>query len=162
MSLQYIIDGYNVVKHAAFTPPKHIHHKEPELLLAETIRVDKLCGSPRNTALLVFDGYPSGPYQRKPQEEIEVLYSHEESADERIKKLAARAANQKNVVVVSDDREIRFFMQSLGIKVVRVEQFLALKPKRRIAKKEALYKTDLTYSEMAHINKELRKLWLEE
>jgi len=163
MSLQYIIDGYNVVRHAAFTPPIHVRHKEPELLLAETVRVGKLCGSSRNTVLLVFDGYPRAPYQRKPYEGIEILYSHEESADERIKQLAAKAANPKSMVVVSDDREIRFFVQSLGITMVSVEQFLTLKQKRRLARKsEAFYKTDLTSSEMAHINNELRKLWLEE
>ncbi|MEW6075167.1 MAG: NYN domain-containing protein [Candidatus Omnitrophota bacterium] len=163
MSLQYIIDGYNVVRHAAFTPPAHVRHKEPELLLAETIRIGKLCGSSRNTVMLVFDGYPRAPYQRKPHEEIEVLYSHEESADERIKQLAAKAANPKNVIVVSDDREIRFFVRSLGVTMVSVEQFLTLKQKRRIAREsEESYKTNLTSSEMAHINKELRKLWLEE
>lgn len=162
MSLQFIIDGYNVVKHAAFTPPKKIHINEPELLLAETVKLEKLCGSTRNTVLLVFDGYPTGPYQKRPVEGSEIIYSQEESADERIKKLAERAPNPKNVVVVSDDREIRLFVRSLGIKTVSVEQFLFSGKKRAIAQKTALYKADLTYSEMAAIDNELRKLWLGE
>ena len=124
------------------------------------IRVNRLYGSRNNKIIVVFDGYPDSRYPN-PDTEIEVIFSRKESADEKIKRMVAESGNVKNIVVVSDDKEIKFFSRSSGALVQGIEEFLKLKEKIK-EKKEDLFKPELTYSEMHKINQELRNIWLKE
>lgn len=159
MSLQYVIDGYNIIKHSLFT--KHAHKKiqDPRIKLQEFIYFNRLCGSRNNKIILVFDGYPDSRYQEA-KLGIEEIFSKKESADEKIKIMVAKSQNAKNIVVVSDDKEIRSFVKSYGAKVEGVEDFLASNEKIKENKKEDSFKADLTYTQIHSINNELRHIWL--
>jgi predicted RNA-binding protein with PIN domain len=91
----------------------------------------------------------------------EIIYSEEESADERIKRIVEESGNPRNLVVVSDDREIRFFVRSKGARVLKVEDFV--NPRRlRIVSKEEPAKPELSSEEVSFLNEELKGLWLKE
>ena len=88
-----------------------------------------------------------------------VIFSRAESADERIKKLVELIPNPKNVVVVSDDKEIRLFAKSCRAELESVEEFLSFQDKLTRLK-NGIPEIELTYTQMHKINEELKKLWL--
>lgn len=165
MSLQYIIDGYNIIKHEQFT--RNVRSKDPRRSLLEIIRSKKLCGSLKNKVKIVFDGFRDSRFHSGNNFGIEVIFSGESSADDLIKSLLKKTASPKNTIVVSDDREIKFFAKDYRAIPVGVEEFIAKliednspKEKQRLsAAKEAL-KHDLNYAQIEKINKELREKWL--
>lgn len=157
MSLQYVVDGYNVIRHASFSPSKKI--KDQKYSLVEFIKNNRLCGSLKNKVIIVFDGYPDTGYSQDFQCDFEVRFSRDTNADNVIKKMLENELNPRNTLVVSDDREIKFFIRSLGAKPVSVEEFLKKSEGKGIDKNETL-KMDLNYTQMHDINEELKKLWL--
>lgn len=162
MSLQYIIDGYNIVKHPQFSRlvNKRISNKRYALL--QLIKTKRLTGSLKNKIILVFDGYPgtgeAGVLDNS-DNTVSVVFSGRESADEKIRKLVEKAANPKDIIVVSDDREIRFFIRSYGSRPVGVKEFISPGDDPRL-KKEDPWEAKLGYTQMHKINQELRKIWL--
>ncbi|MCX5706327.1 MAG: NYN domain-containing protein [Candidatus Omnitrophica bacterium] len=154
MSLQFIIDGYNITHHPEFARLANKKIRDSRLALLDLIKLKKLCGSPNNSALVIFDGYPD-PSIDLEEKSIEVIFSKHESADERIRRLVELSANPKNIVVVSDDKEISLFIKAIGAKKMTVEEFLASAKKRADPEEP-----EITYSAMHKINEELRKLWL--
>lgn len=110
---------------------------------------------------MVFDGYPKASAQNLEKNNIDVLFSREETADARIKRMVEASKNPKNITVVSDDREIIFFVKSVGCRSMGVEEFIhpQVQPQR---KKEDLVKPELNYSQVSKINEELKKIWLKE
>lgn len=107
---------------------------------------------------MVFDGYPDSRYLNH-QTYIEVIFTREGSADERIRRIVEESNNAKNIVLVSDDKEIRLFAKSYGAKIQGIEEFISGKEKFQKNKKDML-KPELTYSQMHKINQELRRIWL--
>jgi predicted RNA-binding protein with PIN domain len=156
MSLHYIIDGYNLIKHQSFQPAKKI--KDERFCLLEFIRTEKLCGSPRNKITVVFDGYAGG-FNAKDCD-IEVIFSQEQTADEKIKKIIQSRGSTRNAVVISDDKEIKYFVRSSGMKAVGVEEFIRHKKRKSSFVGDESLKPELTYSAMHKINQELRQIWL--
>jgi len=108
---------------------------------------------------VVFDGYPDLSRQKSDREEINVIFSKGETADSRIKKILETQVNPRNTVVVSDDKEIRFFVKAAGARSLGVEEFInpKVKPPR---KEEGPIKAELTYSQIDKINRELKTRWL--
>jgi len=157
MSLHYIFDGYNFIKHRSFPSAKK--SRDERLSLLEFIRTEKLCGSSKNKITVVFDGY-AGDFNARDYD-IEVIFSQELSADERIKKIIQKLPNTKNIVVISDDKEIKFFVKSCRAKAVGIEEFIRHKKKKVNLAEDDSLKPELTYSAMHKINRELRKVWLE-
>ncbi len=155
MSLHYIIDGYNLIKHPSFWPAKKF--RDERLTLLELIRTEKLCGSSKNKITVVFDGY-AGNFKSN-DSGIEVIFSGERTADEKIKEIVQSRGNPKNIVVVSDDREIKDFAKICSAKAVGIEEFIYHKKKRIKVEDESL-KPELTYSAMHKINQELKQIWL--
>lgn len=169
MSLQYIIDGYNIINHPLFA---HIHKKikNSRIALLEFIRIKRLCGSPKNKATVIFDGYSKPEELKQNNNDINVIFSRTETADKEIKRMVEASSNPRNIVVVSDDNEIRFFIRSLGAHCVSVEDFINSPSAGRgkvnrnknlldSQKKESL-KPELTYSQIQRINQEFKKIWL--
>lgn len=122
---------------------------------------------------MVFDGYPNLSSQKLDKEEISVIFSKEETADNRIKKILETQGNPKNTVVVSDDKEIRFFVRAVGARSIGVEEFIhpATIYRARINHKEKsgralqerdLLKPELSYSQIDQINRELKARWLKD
>jgi len=118
---------------------------------------------------VVFDGYPNLSSRNLDEFDINVIFSRKETADARIKQIVQTQGNPRNVVVVSDDKEIKFFIKSAGARSMGVEEFIqpASKQAGRIGSKKKLQdeerdliKTELSYTQMDKINQELKAIWL--
>jgi len=158
MSLQYVIDGYNIINHPQF----HRRHRlsdNPQAALLAFIKTERLTGSPKNKIAIVFDGYPPSGISLDGAE-AGFIFSRKINADEKIKKIVEESANRKNIVVVSDDKEIKFMVKSLGARALGVEEFIAREEKSERGEKKEALKQELNYTQIDAINKELSKLWL--
>ncbi len=160
MSLQYIIDGYNLIKHPLFNEHLTKKSKDSRAILLDYIRVNRLCGSSKNKVSVVFDGYPDLTNKELNNKDIDIVFSKSQTADERIKKIVESVDNPKNIIVISDDKEIKFSVKVIGARIKSIEEFLA--PKASTKKKESslIPKPEITYTQMQKINEELRKIWL--
>lgn len=164
MSLRYIIDAYNVIKSPDF-PPGKAKTCSPVSLLVDLLRTKNLCGSRKNTAFLVFDGYPPGGREQGvlPECQFRVIFSRQESADERIKKMIEAETDRKNLILVSNDKELCLFARLFKVKALSAGEFLKTEiqssrlEKLRIIAEEA---KDITYSQTRKINEELKNIWL--
>jgi hypothetical protein len=90
---------------------------------------------------------------------LRVIYSREDSADNCIKRILEKCASPKNIVVVSDDKEIVLFARLCKARTSSVEGFLSVGTKLR-QKSTAALETEITFSQMHKINEELKKKWL--
>ena len=156
MSLQYVIDGYNLIRHRAFKGCSRSKNERHGLL--EFIRSKRPCGSRKNRVTVVFDGY-SGE-GRAQEEDIEIIFSCDISADEKIRRILEAGPKNRNVVVVSDDRQVREFCRLYNATALGVEEFLAPKERRAAGNGAESAKPELTFSQMEKINRELKNLWL--
>ena len=93
--------------------------------------------------------------------DIDVVFSREETADAKIKRMVEASKIPGNIAVVSDDREVQFFIKSAGARAIGVEEFIN-PPKKTQPKNEDLIKPELNYSQISRINQELKALWLKE
>lgn len=163
MSLQYIIDGYNVINHPLFLQLSNKKIKDRRIALLDLIKTKRLTGSPKNRVIVVFDGYP-GPEDAQEARHyndtaLNVIFSRGETADERIKKIIRECVNPKTTVTVSDDKEISFFAKSLKGRACGVEEFIACRERLREGKVTEI-KTELNFTQRERINQELKRLWL--
>jgi predicted RNA-binding protein with PIN domain len=162
VSVQYIVDGYNFINHPLFSR-SHKRLDNPRIALLDFIRNGSLGGSRRNKITVVFDGYPPVTDSRQNDTDIEVIFSQKEEADERIKRMVERSANRKRILVVSDDKQIKILVRSLGAGSLTIEEFVnpgAQEQARQKARDSD--KAELNYTQMHQINQELKKLWLKE
>jgi len=143
--------------------------EDKKFALLDFIRLSLLCGKSNNKAMVVFDGYPDFLEKAAYKTDIDVVFSREETADERIKKIIEASPVPKNIVMVSDDKEIVFFAKSMGAKAMAAEELISRAPGARRykpgqRKENQEQKEDLepkiSYSSMQKINQELRKIWL--
>jgi len=80
---------------------------------------------------VVFDGQ-AGLWSPPSHSPVKVIFTVDETADERIKNIVTQTKNKKQMVVVTNDRNIRYYVRALGASVVSVEDFISkLKPKGR-------------------------------
>ena len=156
MSLHYILDGYNVISQTRFSKPKLKDSRQTLIRFIEILRPQ---GSRQNKVTVVFDGKKdmfSPPFRS----EVKVVFSRNESADEWIKKYVEKTARPKNCVVVTDDKEIKFFVRALGAKVISVKDFTG-NTRKKFSPKIKEEKV-LSSGEARKITKELEKIWLKE
>lgn len=161
MSLQYIIDAYNLINHPRFRPQKQsvsIQHA-----LVNFVRFNKLSGSKNNEVVLVFDGYPPAGQEIPKEIGLTCMFSHKIEADELIKKIVENSPQPKNIIVVTDDKEVQLMSRFLHAQVCGVQEFICGKENKKVACAKAADLADLklTYSAMQKINAELKKKWLE-
>jgi predicted RNA-binding protein with PIN domain len=160
MSLEYVIDGYNIINHPLFRAVNR-KNKDSRIALLQFIRAKRLAGSPKNKITVVFDGYSTIAELSENVFNIELIFARKDTADEKIKKIVEGSLNPKNIVVVSDDKEIKFFIRSAGARSISVEEFMPHKEKSPgFLNEKDLLKTELTYSQIHKINQELKKIWL--
>ncbi len=161
MSLQYIIDAYNLINHPAFKPASksalNIQHA-----LADFIRLNRLAGSKNNSVILVFDGYPPRVEDIPDGQGILCMFSRTKEADELIKKIVEDSTSVRNIVVVSDDKEVQLTSRFLHAQVCNVQEFICGKKNNKILTNALLAAANfkLSYAKMQKINAELRKKWL--
>ena len=96
-----------------------------------------------------------------PNKKVEVLFTFKGSADDKIKKIVGDSKNPKRIVVVSDDRDIQFFIKSCAAQSMSVAEFIQKGNPASKIPKDSTQKIELSYQEAAKINAELKKLWLE-
>lgn len=163
MSLLYIVDGCNVINHPAFAREEiNKKLKDGRLALLALIRAKKLTGSPKNRVVVVFDGYPAFGGNKAPALDglaIKVIFSFVKTADDLIRKIIEALSIPKNTVVISDDKEVRFFAKSSGASAISVQEFMdkGEKPQESV---DDSSKPSLSYTQLDKINRELKKLWL--
>jgi len=93
------------------------------------------------------------------QENIfEVIFSFQRTADEIIIQRVNRIQNKSQVIVVSDDRQIRDAIKVAGAKSSRTADFIKLKNK--VEKDEKA--KDISYVWAREVTEELRKIWLKD
>lgn len=171
MSVQYILDGYNLIRHNLLQA--HLKGSDQKLALVHLIRRLRLCGSEKNKVRVVFDGFPLQKDSPCHDAQCEFLYAQDESADARIKRMVESAGQPRNVIVVSDDNELRFSVRLAGARTLKVEEFLggpaatsrgrarAARPRNGAAGRQPA-KAELDSRQARLINDELRRLWLGE
>jgi maltodextrin utilization protein YvdJ len=91
------------------------------------------------------------------------MFSLDKEADELIKQLVENSASPRNMIVVSDDKEIRLASSFSRARVSGVEEFICGKKNLRTASAKVA-ETDfkLSFASIEKINSELRKKWLKE
>ena len=101
-----------------------------------------------------------------------ILFSQGESADDKIRRIVAEAKNTKNIVVVTDDRDIQYAVGALGAKAIGVSQFLSkgesAGKRKPIAQKNTKQAKKVSLESEKYISKtdeskitsELGKIWL--
>ena len=152
--LLYIIDGFNLVHKI----PQVKRSTRPRQDLITYINDKKLTGSPNNKVLIVFDGYPPDDFYFRGR--FQVVFSNELSADEIIMTRLGSAGNKSEVIVVSDDREIRDAARAAKARVCRTKDFIYQPAKAKSQSKEKT--KDISYTLQKEITDELRKHWLGE
>jgi len=161
MSLQYIIDAYNLTNHPRFKPVNSAINIVQSL--ADFIKINKLTGSSNNRTILVFDGYPPLRQDIPEGEGLVCMFSRKVEADELIKKIVEESVSPRNIIVVSDDKQVQLMSRLLHARVSGVEEFICSKINKKlnpVARSDAA-DFKLTYSAMQKINTELKKKWLE-
>lgn len=165
MALRFLVDGYNVIHQI----PQLDHGKLESQRLGLVKYIEHGCpqGSIKNKVTIVFDGQGGGGFGSAPLSSlIEVVFSVGESADEKIKRIVDQSKNARNIVVVSDDRDIQIAVRKSGAQVVSVGEFLSRCRNKPDAKKAArdkpgtASKKTITHTDEFKITSEMSKLWL--
>lgn len=150
--LQFIIDGYNLV-HKIFEI-KDSSAPCSELLFF--LHKNKLTGSLKNKVLVVFDG-GKPPYQIN-NFHYKILFSYEQTADDLIINKIKQFENKKQIIVVTDDRELGYRAKSLQAQTCSVDKFMAKAKKTRSDQGEK----EINYSLQREITEEMKRIWLDE
>ena len=164
MSLHYILDGYNILKQM---PARNFSEfQEEREYLIHLIEATNPQGSRKNSVTVVFDGQPGIAGYLKTSF-VKIIFSVNESADAKIKQMVNQAPNKKRIVVITNDREIKFHVRALGAEVKSVEDFLAKMDfhspsprKGKFNKKEDKEHKSIPPSLEYQITSELEKIWL--
>jgi predicted RNA-binding protein with PIN domain len=156
MSLHFVLDGYNIIKQLPSQSQKKLKFSRNALLWF--VEEKRPQGSRKNKVTVVFDGKEDVlPY--KIDSSAEVIFTKNESADDKIKRIVEKSQNPKQVVVVTDDRELRFFVRRLGAKLMSVVEFISLKDKTQAPPPKDDKKIIPAHIERA-ITEELKGIWL--
>ena len=156
MPLHYILDGFNVAKKRGF-PKAHSAPEDHKTRLVDFIINNKVCGSRRNRVTVVFDGNADYTFQER-YRGIEVVFSGSSSADDKIRQIAGAESNPRDIIVVSDDREIRASMKALGVGVMSSSDFIIKGQSKDMPGR--IPKAEIDSSQERRITEELRKVWL--
>ena len=113
---------------------------------------------------VVFDGQEGIVHSQK-KSALKIVFSQNESGDEKIRRIVKGAPNKRNIVVVTDDKELRFSIRALGARLQSVKDFLAkldIYPGQE-KKKKAIIREDkkkIPLSLEYKITQELESIWL--
>jgi len=146
------VDGWNIINKVL---PLKTSLSPPQELISY-IRRNRLTGSRNNKVTVVFDGKEwKDIYER----EFEIIFTGEISADEVIKKKVEKYKHKKQIVVISDDRQIIEFIKREGATSQKIEEFVRKKKKN---KKRNIFEKEIDEALQNQITEELKKIWLNE
>ena len=123
MSLHYLLDGYNIVNKIPGLGQKSLNDQRQSLV--KFIDVKRPQGSIKNAVTIVFDG-KLGIIGQATSSCAKVIFTKNRSADDEIIRLVGEAKYPKEMVVVSDDRNIQFSVRRMGASILSVHQFLGM------------------------------------
>ena len=164
MSLHYLLDGYNVTKQIPALARQGLKNERDSLIsLVETRRPQ---GSLNNKVTIVFDGRPGIIHAQK-NSHVKIVFSQNESGDEKIRRIVKDAVYKKRIIVVTDDKELGFSVRAHGAKLLSVKDFLAKidiqpagtrtsKPQKKTKEEQKRIPKTLEYK----ITSELEQIWL--
>lgn len=113
--MPYLVDGNNVMAQTVGW------HKDRRAARKRLIRdAASLVSMNRAKVKLVFDGLPDEEFPDGCKyKSVHILYArHGSDADTRIKELVTRSTHARDLIVVSSDRELVWFVQRRGAKVL--------------------------------------------
>lgn len=151
--MKYLIDGYNVIHQITALKGKRLRNQREGLIrLLETAQAQN---KQLKDLTVVFDGKTevSAPQMNS---SVKVIFSRDGCADKKIKEILERSSFTRDICVVSDDREVRFYVGSGGAKKISVQQFL----KKVVSTSPRQHDFKLDEHEARRINQELEKIWL--
>ena len=165
MSLHYLLDGYNISNQL---PIKSLDKLEDQRKnLVSFIERNRPQGSVRNKVTIVFDGRAGIEYQQM-SVSVEVVFSKDEIADNKIRSIVEKARNKKNIIVVTDDREIQYAVKANGAKVLSVKDFLAQGNKSQASRTSNRKRSSKNEKQKRiprviefQITSEMKKIWLD-
>lgn len=156
-----MIDGYNLIKRNPALANKRL--EEGRQALVTLIERHRPQGSLRNSVTIVFDGQP-GMYGIPVVSEVKVVFTEYESADDLIKERVQGSKNKKDIIVVTDDRQLLLYVRNLGAGVMSVREFTSksiLNNSRGSKPGKPVEKGKIISSSFEHlVNQELEQLWL--
>jgi len=159
--MKYILDGYNITKQVETLNSKELKYQRDWLI--KMLIEDKPQGSYKNKVVVVFDGkYEIGAQKHLEYKNynIEVLFTSHSLADEEIKNLVRLDKNKKDIIVVSNDKDLRRYVSYYGAKVLSVQEFLnRVKKLKQKPSSFHKYKQEISYKDIEKINKEIRKYY---
>jgi len=158
MSLHYILDGYNIIKQIPSLKLNKLKNGRDSLI--RFIEEYHPQGSPNNKVTIVFDG-DKDVLSHRHSYPFDVFFSKGESADDRIRKIVQGSRNPKNIIVVTDDRELKFLIRSLRAQTISVQEFLG-KAKRDTSRSKKESEKRISISAREEITQELRRIWLKQ
>jgi len=130
-------------------------------------------GSSKNSVTIVFDGDPD-IFSGMKSTAATIVFSQGESADDKIRRIVAEADRPKNIVVVTDDRDIQYAVGALSAKAISVSQFLskgqpagkrkpiAQKNTKQAKKVSSESEKYISKTDESNITSELGKIWLKQ
>ncbi len=146
-----IIDGYNVIKKSETLKRLQLRAAREKL---KVLIKHKL--SPKIKITIVFDSKQDLllPY-RKIQENIEEIFTQDQTADDYIKELISKSKNPKQITVITNDREILSFAKNKRTKLEKPELLLAKLAEKQSIPSDTL--KNITPKQILKINQELKK-----
>jgi predicted RNA-binding protein with PIN domain len=155
--LHFIVDGYNLLNR--FRNLKSLSLQDRREFLLSEIGEFKNRISSRNRFTVVFDGssdvFTEGPGGRFG---IKVVFSCNQDADTLIKRFIDSSDNPKEIVLITDDREIIDYGKVRGVQRKSTVYFLGwMKEKRRPQVRGNNLKANLKDTDI--INKEIKDIW---
>lgn len=163
MSLFYIVDGYNLIKRAPLFRDKRL--QEARMGFLSFLERYRPHGSIKNRLAVVFDG-SAEVFGYRESYSFEVIFTKGQTADEKIREMVASFHRPKDVVVVTDDRELAFSVRSQQAKVMSTLLFLnkGKEEKGLLGKAsgglDAEGKPELNIVLREKITEELSRIWL--
>ncbi|RKY32370.1 MAG: hypothetical protein DRP67_01010 [Candidatus Omnitrophota bacterium] len=148
--MEYIIDGYNVIKSSYIKKfERHSIETARNYLIQVLHKYKKRHPSVNFT--VVFDG--TG-YFNNFNYKIKVIFSNQITADEMIRKILERR-KEKEVIVVSDDKQVQLCAKILRANFLSVPEFMERIEKKKKKKKEVKEEKKIPFSKIIAIEKEL-------
>ncbi len=138
---------------------------EARLILIRLIEIHQPQGSSNNEVTVVFDGQPG--IWNWSEASVKVVFTLSESADDYIKRYVAGSQAKRSIVVVTDDRDIKYFVRAQGAKVLSVDEFLgkiknSSRRPGRPAKSGSVEGKSISETLKAKITTEFERIWLKD
>ena len=149
VSLQYLLDGYNIVYKMPSLENKTLEDQRYGLIQ----HIERNAPQGSNAVTIVFDGR-SDVYSPRVDSCVDVVYSRGESADDKICKMVQQFVYKKRIVVVTDDRSIQYSVRSQGARICNVGEFLKSKEIKSV-----VYEKKVSRYAAKEITEEFKEIW---